>query len=254
MFTNLIKKIADRDYLLFSQCFFDFTFGGERDCKIKIIAYDLKGNIREEVDMDNLTNNLHFLLYGSYIVSWLAQIFESENGVGRVITTFWEKWGMVFDALFNVVGQTSRYDSSSGYDSSKKYNLPYVLSLFDQKTKDAVIENHATIQFKIHKVYKNLLVRAVNVPIEQEIKGQIYLFVILFDFFCKKYVNAHQILGFGCSTLKNYTNRNPHRSVRYVASKIIETMFDDPENMSVITWWNFDGKVLDNIMNDKNRG
>ncbi|MBU4369226.1 hypothetical protein KKG58_00500 [Patescibacteria group bacterium] len=116
MLTNLIKKIADKDYLIFSQCFFDFISEGERNCKIRIVNYDLNGDVQKEEDMDKIVNDFYFLLYGNYMVVWLAQIFD--DVITRKDNIFLKKMSSIFNILF---------------DLNKKYNLSDVLSLSNLK-------------------------------------------------------------------------------------------------------------------------
>ena len=153
--------------------------------------------------------------------------------------------------LFTV--EFARNSSGNLFENVKKYNLSDVLSLLDQKTKNTVIEKHSTVQFKIHKVYKQLLVRVVNIPIAQETECQIYLFVILFDFFCKKYNNAHKILGTGCDVLMNHSFNRPFP---LIANKIIEVMMEtaltNSGNISVMESTQLGSKVWDKFMKDKN--
>jgi len=247
MFTNLIKKIVDRDYLLFSQCFFDFTSGGEQNCKIQISSYDLNGNIQKE-DIGEITNDAHFLLYGGYLLLWLAQMMENETGANRNDPAFWEKWGPIFDPLFTIGWK--RNEAGKAVDDLNNYDLSNILSLFDQKTKTAVIESHAVVQFKIHKVYKALMVRVMNTPISQEIQCQKYLFVILFDFFCKNYTNAHKILGISCGVLMHHVFNKPFPVIAY---KMMEVMLENPEEMSAMDEYELHSKVWEKIMNDKNK-
>jgi len=248
MFSNIINKIADRDYLLNSQCFFDFVSGGEQNCQIKILNYDLRGNIREEVDIGNLTNDLLFLLYGGYMFFWLAQILESGTGINRNDPAFWNMWGPKLNPMFTVY--LERNSSGTIHESIKNYNLSDILSLFDQNTKVILTKKHSTVQFKIHKVYKNLLVRVINLPIlsvNREIDGQLYLFVILFDFFCKQYINAHKILGTGCDVLMNHSLNRPFPVIAY---RIMEVMIDNPERMSDISSSELHTKVWKRIIDD----
>jgi len=249
MFTNFLKKIADRDYLVFSECLFDFTSNGEKNCEVRIFNYDTDGNIQKEENIDQLTNDTHFLLYGGYLLFWLAQILESRTGVNRNDPAFWNKWGPVLNPLFTL--GFVRDSSGAISQALSDYQLPDILAQFNQRTKMAVIDKHAIVQFKIHKVYKNSLVRVTNLPLDQEVDGQIYLFVILYDFFCKKYANAHTILGYSCDLLMSGSFNRPFPVIAY---KIMESLLENPtEDMSAVVTNNLSGKVWEKIMEDKDR-
>lgn len=240
MLSNFIKKIADKDYLLFAECSFNFISGGEQNCKVKIKTYDTNGSFMEEVSLDKIENDIHFLLYGGYMFSWLAQIIETGININRNWDNFYEKWSPMLSPLFNI--KLILDDNKKAVKDLEDYSLENILSNFRRNTKNIVIEKNSMVQFKINKIHRNLLVRVVNLPISEDLEGQIYLFVILYDFFVKNYYNAHKILGYGCDILMNVSINRPFP---LIANKIIETMIEDysPD----IDVKNLSTKVLDKI-------
>jgi hypothetical protein len=179
MLTNILKQIADRDCIIFSQYFFDFTTEGERNCKIRMVTYDFNGNIQKEEQIEKLTDDFHFFIYGSYMVVWLGQIFDYVNGRNNE-----EDFNKIFSILKILF-----------YENKKSYTLSEALSLFNYRTKEAVIKNHATVQFKINKLTKGVFVRVIDAPLLQDFECQLYLFTILNDCFCKQYINAKKLLS-----------------------------------------------------------
>lgn len=212
MFVNLMTKVEKIfDFLIFCQCFFDFSLGNEQNCKIRIIDYDLNGKAQEEVDINKIANDFIFLVYGNYMIVWLGQIFDHTiKNEHR-----FKKMFLILSILFGL---------------DRKYSLSDALKLFDQETKSTVIKNHSSVQFKINKKTKNLLVRVVDIPITKMIEGEMYLFILLFDFFCKKYNNAHKLLCTGCGKLMKAmadNNFSTSKSFQALAYEIIGTMAED---------------------------
>jgi hypothetical protein len=177
MFTNFIKKLAYKDYINFSEFFFDFTSGGERNVNIRVVNYDLRGNIRNEQGIDKGMSDVAFWIYGANMVVWLAQILD--HVATRRSDALFEKTNSVFNVLFS---------------QNQKYELSDALSHIGNETKRTVIEKHATVQFKIALATKGTIVVVANVPITEDILCQTYLFIILFDYFCKNHPSAYLLL------------------------------------------------------------
>lgn len=195
MLGNFLKKIAGKDCLTVTEYFFNFISGGEQNCGIKVLSYDLRGDVQKEEDLDKVNNDfIFFALYGCNMVVWLGQIFDSLSSMGNNESLL-KKLTSIINILFN---------------PKKKYDLSDALSLFSQDIKTTVIEGHATVQFKINKISKWQMVLVMNVPIGKEVECEMYLFVILFDFFCKKYANAYNLITYGClSVIEEKKKVNP---------------------------------------------
>ncbi|MDP3934716.1 MAG: hypothetical protein Q8Q46_00610 [Candidatus Giovannonibacteria bacterium] len=228
MFANLLKKIADKGYLIVFQYFFDFTSEGEQNCKIKVLSYDLNGDVRKEEDLDKIdaefkefSDFVFFTLYGSYIVVWMAQIFDNASSM-RTSDSWLKKMASIINILF---------------DSNKQYTLSDALSLFSQETKAIAIEKHATVQFKISPSTKGTIVRVINIPLAQELECQMYLFVILFDFFCKKYANAYNLMRYGWTKImetKREINFSKSKSFQAIAYEVNGRIAHELQNQSKV--------------------
>jgi len=216
MFLNLTKKILDRNLLLKYQFFFDLISGGEENYKVQVLAYDCKGDVVGEENISSISNNYEFLsLFGNHMLIWLSQMFD--EAVILADEYFCDK-------IMQIIKLLTIRDFVGG-----KYNLSELLSLFDQETKMTVVKNKVSVQFKINKVNKNLFVRIMNSPILQERECQLYLFIILFDFFVKKYPNAFKLMKDSSINLFHivlgeefqFSKTNP---TRFVAQKIAANM------------------------------
>jgi len=215
MLGNIIKRIADKDYIIFCSFSFNFTSGGEQNCEVKIFHHDLYGEVQEEVDFKNIQDDLPFWLYGNYMVIWLGQILDDLLS---------REEHLLLVNICRIVNTLSR----------SSYELSDIFPLFDQKTKAAVIEKHIAIQFKFHKISKLGIVRTINAPILEDAKCQLYLFIILYDFFCKKYTNSSKLLRRGCcSLIGNLKNVKPNQQFQveagHISAAIAEELFNGQE-------------------------
>ncbi|MFB6182021.1 MAG: hypothetical protein ABEJ24_03945 [Candidatus Magasanikbacteria bacterium] len=180
----MLQKIIEgsdflRGYSLFAECFFDFSGGGESGCTVKIVNHD--NNNKSKIDQ--FSNDLHFFTYGKYMPIWLGQIMD---GINEHEARFYKyKLRPITKILFK---------------KSEDYDLSEALSVFDEETKKMVIQNDASVKLKMQKNIQKPIVRVPAIPITNSLKGQLYLFVILFDYLCRSYEDGYKILKLACSS------------------------------------------------------
>jgi hypothetical protein len=173
-----------------------------------MVTYDFNGNIQKEEQIEKITDDLHFFIYGSYMVVWLGQLFD--NAISRRDNDDFKKIYTILDVIFG--------------ENKKSYTLSEALLLFNRETKEATIQKHASVQFKINKTTRGTFVRVINIPLLQEFECQLYLFVILSDFFCKQYINAKELLDFSYHVLerrigKEVSESNPCQAIAHEVTK-----------------------------------